>query len=202
MANRSYLYSTNRIPGPAADGAGRRIRCVGEYRSGIPYLYKLLLSGSPRTCRSAIWDKAEDIALIGEYELGMSRLQAFLARIESPAAAGLVAATRAFFAVPERRQPYFLLECGEIFDMNGPDLAAQNCALLDEVRAAPDSLAALAQQLDRALARGPARPSLLTRLLGQAPSDRALHDRHLAPLHEAGLGSWSEILYFDFPDEG
>ena len=50
MANRSYLYSCNVIPGPDAVEQGRKLVGISEYRFDIPIVFKLLLSGSPRTC--------------------------------------------------------------------------------------------------------------------------------------------------------
>lgn len=52
MANRSYLYSTNVVPGPDVKKATRTLTGISEWNYDIPIIYKLLLSGNPRPCKS------------------------------------------------------------------------------------------------------------------------------------------------------
>jgi hypothetical protein len=73
MANRSYLYSTNYLPGSAATGS-RRVVGIAEFGNDIPIVFKLLLSGNPRTCVSLIFEGTDEIALVGDYQLGVGRL--------------------------------------------------------------------------------------------------------------------------------
>lgn len=121
MANRSYLYSTNIVPGPDAEAQGRKLIGISEYNYDIPIVFKLLLSGNPRTCPSSIWDCNDDIALLGDYDAGLANLEAFLAQIQTPAAQPLIAEALEFLRKPENHNPYFVLECGEIFEMSDPD---------------------------------------------------------------------------------
>jgi hypothetical protein len=130
MANRSYLYSADALP---TAGADKKPRVVGiaEWNYDIPLAFRLLLSAHPRKCRSVIWDFPDEIALAGDYEQGVTRLLSYLDRIEQPEIAELRDEAREFLAANKRR--YFILECGEIFDMDSEPLAAQNDRLLSAV---------------------------------------------------------------------
>lgn len=206
MANRSYLYSTNIAPGPDAVAQGRKLVGISEYRYDIPIVFKLLLSGNPRACPSSIWDSNGDIALMGDYESGLANLERFLAQIRQPEAQPEIAAALAFLKNPANRNPYFVLECGEIFDMTDEPLPDQNLALLQSIRnlqpeldAALQSLQPTAQAAPEPIAK-PRPKGFLARLFRQAdptpPSKPA--PRPIQAIHALGLGHWSNILYFDF----
>ena len=206
MANRSYLYSCNVIPGPDAVEQGRKLVGISEYRFDIPIVFKLLLSGSPRTCPSSIWDCDDDIALLGDYGAGLSRLEAFLAQIKTPAAQPLIEEALAFLRNPENQSTYFVLECGEIFEMSDPEPGAQNLQLLHSIQnLQPEIDAALQSLHSPAPAPTPAPPpkpaGFLARLFGLAPPPpppaRPAPDP-LQAFHQLGLGHWSNDLYFDF----
>jgi hypothetical protein len=134
MANRSYLYSSNVMPGPDAKANGRKLVGIAEWNYDIPIVFKLLLSGNPQTCPSSIWDNPDPIALIGDYASGVKSLENFLSRIALPSASPLIAEALDFLSKPENRNPCFILECGEIFDMGKTPLPEQNLALLEEIR--------------------------------------------------------------------
>ena len=86
VANRSYLYSTNVMPGPNAKVNGRRLIGISEWSYDIPIVFKLLLSGNPKTCLSSIWDNQEEIALVGDYASGVKNLEGFLSKVTLPSA--------------------------------------------------------------------------------------------------------------------
>jgi hypothetical protein len=134
MANRSYLYAIDVVP--SADSPPSKSRCVGlsEFSSAIPIVFKLLLSGNPRTCRSIIWRTPDDIALVGEYAPGFRRLKEFLAQIDLPAAQPLIKECLRFLEDKRNRRKYFLLECGEVFDLTEEPIDQQNAELLNQIR--------------------------------------------------------------------
>ena len=70
MANRSYLYSSDVVPGYNETGKKELIG-ISEWDYDIPLVYKLLLTGAPRMCKSSIWDVSDDIALVGDYLQGV-----------------------------------------------------------------------------------------------------------------------------------
>ena len=206
MANRSYLYSTNIAPGPDAVDQGRKLIGISEYNYDIPIVFKLLLSGNPRTCPSSIWDCDDDIALLGDYDAGLANLEAFLAQIQSPAAQPMIAQALEFLRKPENQNPYFVLECGEIFEMQDPGPGEQNLQLLHSIQnLQPEIDAALQSLHSPAPAPAPVPPpkpaGFLARMFGLAPPPptpaRPAPDP-LQAFHQLGLGLWSNYLYFDF----
>ena len=207
MANRSYLYSTNIVPGPDAVAQGRKLIGISEYNYDIPIVFKLLLSGNPRTCPSSIWDCDDDIAVLGDYGAGLANLEAFLAQIKSSNAQPLIAQALEFLRKPENQNPYFVLECGEIFDMSDPDSGVQNLQLLQSIQNLQPEIAAALQSLDapaQAQVPSPAPPpkpaGFLARLFGLAPPPPSPRPAPapLQSIRQLGLGHWSNYLYFDF----
>lgn len=207
MANRSYLYSTNIAPGPDAVEQGRKLVGISEYSYDIPIVFKLLLSGNPRTCPSSIWDSEGDTALIGDYDAGVAKLQTFFASVTQPAAQPLIASALEFLQKPENRNPYFVLECGEIFDMSDASIAQQNLEVLTQIQNIQPEIDAALQSLQPTAAPEPApapKPAgFWARLFGLAPSQvpaQPVADP-MQPIHALGLGRWSNYLYFDFSQD-
>lgn len=200
MANRSYLYSTNVIPGPSAKASGRKLIGISEWNYDIPIVFKILLSGAPRTCPSSIWDNSEEIALIGDYASGVKNLEDFLSQIHLPEAQPLIAEALEFLHKPESQNQYLVLECGEIFDMGDAPLLEQNLALLEELNdLAPEMDQALQSLLPPPVA--PPKPvGFLSRLFGRTPEPAPPAHDVMPSLYGLGLGNWSNTLYFDFSD--
>src|SRR6218665_2111035 len=96
MANRSYLYASNVVPGPDVKAQAHTVAGISEWNYDIPIVYKLLLSSNPRPCRSFICNTPHDIAMVGGYAPGVERLTAFLNRIDLPGARQLLAAMLGF----------------------------------------------------------------------------------------------------------
>ena len=71
--------------------------------------------------------------IAGDYEQGVARLLRYLDRIGHPKIAELRDEARAFLTAAENKRRYFILECGEIFQMDSEPLAAQNERLLSEL---------------------------------------------------------------------
>jgi len=136
MANRSYLYASDHLPGSPEWETKHELHGIAEWNYDIPLTFKLLLSGNPRPVKSSIWDTEEKIALAGDAQIGLQHLQAYLARLP-PQAAGLAADAQEWLSRPSNVRRYFLLECGEIFEMEDEDVTAQNLELLAEIQALP-----------------------------------------------------------------
>lgn len=132
MANRSYLYSTDALPSAEAEKKPPAVG-IAEWNYDIPLAFRLLLSAHPRKCRSLIWDFPEEIAIAGDYVQGVARLLRYLDRIDDPAIAELRDEARSFLTADENKRRYFILECGEIFELDSEPLAAQNDRLLSEL---------------------------------------------------------------------
>lgn len=207
MANRSYLYSTNLPPGPDAVDQGRKLVGISEYSHDIPIVFKLLLSGHPRACPSSIWDSEGNIALIGDYDTGVANLQAFFAKVTQTAAQPLIANALEFLHKPENRNPYFVLECGEIFEMSDASISQQNLDVLAQIQNIQPEIDAALQSLQPTTtpepAPAPKSAGFWARLLGLAPSQAHAQPPAdpMQPIHALGLGRWSNSLYFDFSQD-
>ncbi|WP_083953633.1 DUF7822 domain-containing protein [Thauera butanivorans] len=193
-----YLYSTNVIPGPSAKANDRKLIGISEWNYDIPIVFKLLLSGNPKTCPSSIWDNPEEIALIGDYASGVKNLEGFLSKVALPSAQDLIAESIDFLNKPDNQNQYFVLECGEIFDMSEIPLLEQNLALLEQIR----NLQPEAEQALQSLVPPPVVPpkpvGFFSKLLGRAPESQTPAQDPMKPIYALGLGNWSNILYFDF----
>lgn len=198
MANRSYLYSTNTIPGPDVSPDERELTGISEQNYDIPLVYKILLSGNPRKCKSSIWDTPEDIAIVGNYDAGVERLSEFLDRICHPDAEPLKTEALDFLAMGTNRNNYFVLECGEIFDMEDEPLSEQTGRLLAEIQ---NLDAEMKSALSRVMAHFPI-PSpnrgLLASLFNRNPPTIHYQDQFRDAVMSLGLGYWSNVLYYDF----
>jgi hypothetical protein len=192
MANRSYLYASDHLPGSAEWEKQKDLRSIGEYRYDIPLTFQILLSGAPRAVRSSIWDTPQLIAIAADAKTGLARLDRYLTLLP-PEAGKLVAETRAFFADPANVKKYFILEGGEILELTDRDLAEQNLELVSAFGAITDDVS----KLEVPSPVPP--PSFFRRLLGNRR--RSWRDDPLMPFYEIGLGSWSSVLYFQFGAE-
>ena len=206
MANRSYLYSTNTIPEPNQDDSSRVLTGISEYNYDIPIVFKVLLSGNSQACLSVIWDNPEKIALIGDYASGVQNLEAFLAKIALPEAQAPIAEALEFLKNPKNQSQYFILECGEIFEMSETPIEVQNLSLLYQVQNLQPEIAAAYQSLlppAPVVSEQPKPIGLLAKLFGRRPtSPKALPVNHSEQaIYDLGLGLWSNILYFDFSED-
>ena len=119
MANRSYLYTHH----PGADPA---YRDVSEWAFDLPLTHLLLVGAEPTVSASAIWQVDAKIALQGNARESRPLLLAFLAWLAPQLPAGFRAAAQeaqAFLARPDRQGDGFHLELGEIYELQGLDLA-------------------------------------------------------------------------------
>lgn len=193
MANRSYLYACNEVPGTS--NTQENIIGLSESNYAIPLTYKILLSGNPEICRSRIWNTTNKIAIIGEFETGLVRLTEFLKRITLAEAQPHIKTTLEFLNKPENKCKYFLLECGEIFDMHTVELEKQNVLLLKKIQS-------VSNVMEQALLKINAHPPLETKkrlhLVSVKPKSAPASEESLRAAAELGLNYWSNILYFDF----
>jgi hypothetical protein len=198
MANRSYLYSTNVIPGPNAKANNRKLVGIAEWNYDIPIVFKLLLSGKTKTCLSSIWDSPDEIALIGDYASGVNNLENFLSKVAQPSAQKLVAEATDFLNKPENQNQYFILECGEIFEMGEAPLFEQNLALLEQVKNLQPEVDQALQSLIPPPPVPPKQVGFFSTLFGHSREPQNPTQDPMKPIHSLGLGNWSNTLYFDF----
>ncbi len=192
MANRSYLYACNEVP-VINDTPENNITGLSECNYAIPLAYKILLSGNPKICQSRIWNTTAKIAIVGEFEPGLRRLTEFLQRLELAELKPQINTTLDFLNSPENKAGYFLLECGELFDMHGVEPEKQNILLLKKIKAVSNSV-------EQAVIAINARPTLLAEKRFEISSAKAASasEETLRVGTELGLNNWSNNLYFDF----
>ena len=187
MANRTYLYSTPVAPheNPAAARA-RGLTGISEWSYAIPLVPRILVSVNPFAHQSVIWDDTPDlIAVTAHCGPGIARLEDFLGRIDHPELGTMAGDALRFLHSHTEPDHYFVLECGEIFDMDDEPFAEQDAALMT-------GLADIDAEMEAALATlAPVKPSFWERLF--TPTQESVEE----PLRELGLGYWSETLYFD-----
>lgn len=186
MANRSYLYTTSFAPDSDATRAPTdRISGISEWPYAIPLVFRILVSVDPRPCRSLIWDHPDAMAISGRCGPGIARLERFLARIDHPTLGSAAGDAVAFLRAHAEPDGYFVLECAEIFDMDGEPLDELNAREIGK-------LGEIDTEIDAALAGlAPTKPNFWQRIFKPAPASIE------APIRELGLGHWSDTLYFD-----
>jgi hypothetical protein len=196
VANRSYLYTTDHLPESPEWDEKRDLHSIAEWNYDIPLAFKLLLTGNPIAVKSSIWETPERIAIAGEFKSGLNALEGYLARLPSEAGP-LVTEAKEFLLKASNERKYFILECGEIFDMEDDSLEERNLSLLQEI----DSLKPEISKINVPTAPIIELPklSLIDRLFGKKQE----HPKSdpLEPFYVIGLGNWSNILYFQFEDE-
>ncbi len=202
MANRSYLYSTDHRPGAEPAGLPHAPRGISEWNYDIPLVFKLLVSGNATVSRSAIWPDAGEIALVGGYDEGVVRLDAFLERITLAEAQPLVEQAKAFVKAPANRGRYFLLEPGEILEMNDEPLAEQNLRLHDSIRKMDAEVEAALETLAILPRASRAPQGFLARVFGRTPRACEPAADPLASVRSFGLGHWSNRLYYTLDHSG
>ena len=194
MANRSYLFSCDTLPElekQSIVGTG-----ISEWNYALPLVFKLLLSGNPRVCASAIWETSDVIGIAGEYDAGMNALNAFFEQLRPlhPDAPALIDEARAFLTNSAQKRRYFLLECGELYVMTDEDLETQNQRTLEEIKQVDVEVAQVLALLRPSVPQeNPL--SFLSRLLRPKPAPvSATVDTK--ELYNLGFGNWSNVLYF------
>ena len=204
MANRSYLYASNHFPGTNAEKESQSIIGISEWEYDIPLIYKLLLAGNPRVCHSSIWDEEEPIALLGDYAAGVNRLKSFFTRIHAPLAQPLIKEAIEFLETPSNQKKYFLLECGEIFDMEDQALSEQNLHLLQQINTIDGEVSKTLDRLQPPALEKTKPVGFLAKIFGSkstasSPKNESSPTNQITALEDweaLGLNAWSNILYY------
>jgi len=193
VANRSYLYTTDHLPESSEWEANKNLHSISEWGYDIPLVFKLLLTGNPLAVKSSIWGVSEKIALAGEFQIGLGVLEEYFARLPAEAEP-LINEARSFLSKISNQRKYFILECGEIFDMEEGSLYEKNLSLIEEINELKSNISNI--NVPKVINVELPKRGLLDRLLGkkqvQPKSDS------LKPFYPLGLGNWSNVLYFQF----
>lgn len=167
---------------------------IAEWNYDIPIVFKLLLSGNPETCRSSIWSLEENIAIVGDYASGVRRLKAFLDEIDLPEAKPLIDEALNFLGNENNKHQYFVLEAGEIFDMDDEPILEQNNTLLEAIKHLDNEMASALKLLNPAKNDKPV--SFIAKFLGKVPKPVKTTASHIEVLASIWLGNWSNHLYY------
>jgi hypothetical protein len=115
MTDRSYLYSTDRLP-TAVEPVPARVRCISEHDWSVPLAHKLVVGHGTQVVESGIF--GGPIAIAGGYTQGAGSLVRLLRLVGEGKLAERDLFDRQLDKVEEhlKRQQatYFLLEVGEI----------------------------------------------------------------------------------------
>jgi hypothetical protein len=174
----------------------RRRRAVGvaDWSYDIPIVFKLLVSGNPRSCRSMIFEGDDEIALVGDYRQGLDRMLRFLDRVSHPAVEELKEDAREFLEADENRSTYFVLEGYEVFCMGG-EPAAENQKLLADLANLEPQMRKAIEEIDARVWEETHPPGFLARLFGARQPVRKKDSNDL--VYGLGLGNWTNILFYD-----
>ncbi|GAB3286253.1 DUF4870 domain-containing protein [Pseudoclavibacter terrae] len=119
MANRSYLYVVDEIPGQGAPLT--RVTGLSEWKWDVPLVHELLVSGSGRLVPSTIWD-APATAILGDYDQGVANLERLFAQLpHDEETQRQIAEARNALNDPANRGRYLLLEVAEIHVLSVTD---------------------------------------------------------------------------------
>ncbi len=188
MANRSYLYSIAALP--RSDDNRRKIVGLSEWNYDIPLVYKVLLSGNPQLSKSVFWQTDDDIALVGDFDVGLDRLKDFLPRIPDSKTKQSLGAAVTFLEIPKNHQKLFLLENCEIYGMGDSHPAQQNAELLKSIAQIDLVIEKFLEELSDSSSQ-----SSLTNDKGRSNRQS---NRRQELLDGLGLENWSNNLYFNF----
>ena len=194
MANRSYLYATDTVPGQEPAGATAERVGLSEWPYVIPLTHAILVSVDTAQCPSTIWEGERAVAFVGDYEGGLARLKVFLGQVAAPAAQPLIREAVAFLELAANRRKYILLEVQEIFEMDD-DPEAQGTIFAAGLASLDDDIALELAGLPPVPAS--VVPGFLARLFGQAgPAPSPVDAGVVETGEEWGLGEWSNHLYY------
>jgi len=137
MANRSYLYAINEAPVEGNDET-RKILGLSEYNYNIPFLFLWLVSFKPKATPSSIFDKKENLAIIGDAKAAREAMEDVFQSLpqDHPQKENVEKTLNFFNRAWVREYPYILLEPGEIFDLSEQKMSLQLAELLHEVKQA------------------------------------------------------------------
>ncbi|MBD8389686.1 hypothetical protein [Dysgonomonas sp. BGC7] len=217
MANRSYLYSIDFDLSRQERSDSDKILSIAEWNYNIPIAFKLLLSVRPRKCPSLLWNYKHPIALVGDYEQGKERLYDFLDDLakqdmyDHKYLQDCIKLTEDFLEREDRRQQYFFMECGEIFDMSSIPLEDQNEVLWQQISNIDDEIKKFYSEiseinkkiLDKEDELDSAKNKNVLLRIFTGKEDIPALERELRNLNRdkysaLGIDNWSEVLYFDF----
>lgn len=213
MANRSYLYSLSNQPTAYADRP-ETISGLSEWPYGIPFSYRLLMSGNPQLCASLISDgfsgepegnKTRLYAISSDFETGFARLNKFfsiLNTLVANEAPQLIAEIKeAIQFLEAHRDRYLLLETIELDTMTESEEAKLRTCVEDEINncllagaavdALPDNIIEAGDILKKASKQQI--NSQFDAFYGLRLDDDCDDARFDYPL---GASQWSDILYF------
>lgn len=190
MANRSYLYVVDEVPGQGAPLT--RVSGLSEWKWGVPLVHEVLVSGSGRLVPSTIWD-APAVAVLGDYDRGVANLERVFAQLpHDEETQRQIAEARRVLADPEKRGKYLLLEVAEIHvlgvtdhDNPFPEMLIEAQGMVTDTEAHVDALIRYAleqpaDKLDELTGSGSWANNLYF-----APSEAAQRDPEGAPAPQA-----------------
>lgn len=197
MPNRCYLYAANRGPdGIAPIGPP----CIGisDHSHSIPLVHKILVSVNPHPCLSRNWDLEEPIpiAVVGDFDGGVRRLEEFFDRITNPALAEMKTNALEFLHAESNRRKYFRMEPFEIFWLEDipPDERMQE--LMEQIEELPRYMDAALARLDRKPIAPPPPRGFFSRIFSPPASPSPKPVDPIEWGYSIGLDKWSNVLCF------
>jgi hypothetical protein len=198
MANCSYLFLSNTEP-PHDGGTGTPpMHHISTARHGVPFAFKVLMSGEPKAVKISRGGPRTSFHLIGDRRSGVERLAALLHQIDMPQAQPVIHSTLSFLNKPEHQTSFFVLDPVEVFDLIEESHARQVQTLIDEIANIDATfeveLARLREPLGPMTIGPGVMPGFIARLFGakQRPAMQVPFPEPLYRFEQAGLMNWHE----------
>lgn len=222
MANRCYLYTLDINPSEKEKADADFIDGICEWSSIVPISFKVLASANPEPCKSIIFENKLPRAILSNFEKGKDRLFDFLEKViqigvfDKKRLEQEINFTKEFFDEKERNPQYFLLEPGEIFELdNKSSDAVKTENLLKELTDIDSTIALYLEHLNnqkiKMVRLEQKQKSLKTDLLLNsndqvlkttlAKTKKSLKNLNEELWYDLAIDDWSDILYYDFSDD-
>lgn len=172
------------------------MRHISTARHDIPFAFKVLLSGNPKAINSPRGGARKSFILMGNRQLGLDHLEAFLHRIDVPQAQQVINHTLSFLNKPEHQNTFIFLDPGEVFDLKQESHTKQVHKLIDEINNIESTyeyeLARLREHLGPIMLGSGVMPSFIAKLFGarQRPAMQVPFPEPLYRFEQAGLLNW------------
>jgi hypothetical protein len=198
MANCSYLFLSDTEPLGLDATEAHPMRHISTARHDIPFAFKVLLSGYPKAIHSPRGGARKTFNLIGNRQLGLGNLAAFLNRIHVPQAQQVIDHTLSFLNKPEHESTFFVLDPVEVFDLTQESHTRQVHKLIDEINNIASTydyeLARLTEHLGPMTLGPGVMPGFIAKLFGakQRPAMQVPFPEPLYRYEQAGLLNWHD----------
>ena len=192
MANRAYLYGIK----------GKKVSGISEYNYDIPISYKILLSQNTKRVKSKIFRSPFKIALQGDFEKGVEKLNEFLEELmkkgyfDENELEKEIENTKAFFGKNTNFQ-YFYLDCSEIYEMESKSRPLSNKRMSKQILNINHEIERFYQEMDAMKKEYDDMNGKMTQLQKETGGNKKLEELKNRMMGMIGIQEWTNYLYYE-----